>query len=113
MAKSHKKRPEPILAEVLKKVAPQLGVRVVFEPEWRVVGSLIYKSGQRRYFRNSTLDINRMGASEISRDKGYAKYFMRKLGYPVVRGKAFYSRRWAKTIGSKKNVNQAYAYDRS
>lgn len=110
MTKSHKKKPEPILAEVLKKVAPKLGVRVVFEPEWRVVGSLIYRSGQHRYFRNSTLDINRMGASEISRDKGYAKYFMRILGYPVVRGKAFYSRRWAKAIGSKKGVDQAYSY---
>lgn len=112
MGKRSRKKPEPILDQVLKAVVPKIGARVFFEPEWRVVGCIVYKSGQRRYFRNSTLDINRMGASEISRDKGYAKYFIRKLGYPVVKGNVFYSKRWCKAIGSKKNIDQAYRYAR-
>jgi D-alanine-D-alanine ligase-like ATP-grasp enzyme len=112
MTKSGHKKIEPILAEVLKKVAPKIGARVLFEPEWGVAGCIIYKSGQRRYFRNSTLDINRMGASEISRDKGYSKYFMRLLGYPVVNGNVFYSRKWCNAIGSKKDIDQAYRYAR-
>jgi D-alanine-D-alanine ligase-like ATP-grasp enzyme len=53
-----------------------------------------------------------MGASEISRDKGYAKYFMRLLGYPVVRGNVFYSKSWSKKIGSKKNIDRGYEYAR-
>jgi D-alanine-D-alanine ligase-like ATP-grasp enzyme len=112
MGKRSKKKPEPILDEVLRSVAPKIGARVIFEPEWRVVGCIIYKSGRRRYFRNSTLDINSMGASEIARDKGYAKYFMRLLGYPVVRGNVFYSKAWCEDIGSKKNIDQAYKYAR-
>jgi len=112
MTKSRHKRIEPILAEVIKTVAPKIGARVVFEPEWGVVGCIVYKSGRRRYFRNSTLDINRMGASEISRDKGYSKYFIRLLGYPVVKGSAFYSKQWCRAIGSKKNIDQAYKYAR-
>lgn len=112
MGKKSKKKPEPILDEVLRTVAPKIGARVVFEPEWRVVGCIIYDSGRRRYFRNSTLDINRMGASEVARDKGYAKYFMRLLGYPVVRGNVFYSKRWCNAIGSKKNVDRGYEYAR-
>lgn len=112
MGKRSKKKPEPILDEVLRSVTPKIGARVVFEPEWRVVGCIIYRSGRRRYFRNSTLDINRMGASEIARDKGYAKYFLRLLGYPVVRGKVFYSKGWCKAIGSKKNIDRAYEYAR-
>jgi D-alanine-D-alanine ligase-like ATP-grasp enzyme len=112
MGKRSKKKPEPILDEVLRSVAPKIGARVVFEPEWRVVGCIIYKSGRRRYFRNSTLDINRMGASEIARDKGYAKYFMRLLGFPVVRGSVFYSKSWCEDIGSKKNIDRAYTYAR-
>ena len=112
MRKSRYKRPEPILDEVLKVVAPRLKAQVVFEPVWRVVGCIIYESGQRRYFRNSTLDINRMGASEISRDKGYSKFFLRLLGYPVVKGNNFYSRPWCRDIGSKKNIDQAYRYAR-
>lgn len=84
----------------------------MFEPEWKVVGCIIYKSGRRRYFRNSTLDINRMGASEISRDKGYSKFFMRSQGYRVVKGNVFYSNRWCKAIGSRKDIDQAYLYAR-
>ena len=112
MGKRSKKKPEPILDEVLRSVAPKIGARVVFEPEWRVVGCIIYRSGRRRYFRNATLDINRMGASEIARDKGYAKYFLRHLGHPVVPGKVFYSKGWCKAIGSKKNIDRAYEYAR-
>ena len=112
MSRSKNTKAEPILDEVLKAVAPKIGARVVFEPEWGVVGCIIYKSGRRRYFRNSTLDINRMGASEISRDKGYSKYFMRSQGYRVVKGNVFYSKRWCKAIGSKKDINQAYKYAR-
>jgi D-alanine-D-alanine ligase-like ATP-grasp enzyme len=112
MGKRSKKKPEPILDEVLRSVAPKIGARVVFEPVWRVVGCIIYRSGRRRYFRNSTLDINRMGASEIARDKGYAKHFIRLLGYPVVQGNAFYSKSWCKQIGSKKNIDRAYEFAR-
>jgi D-alanine-D-alanine ligase-like ATP-grasp enzyme len=53
-----------------------------------------------------------MGASEIARDKGYAKYFLRLLGYPVVTGGAFYSTSWCRTIGSGKGIDQAYVYAR-
>lgn len=112
MSRPKNKKSEPILDEVLKAVAPKIGARVLFEPEWGVVGCIIYKSGRRRYFRNSTLDINRMGASEISRDKGYSKYFMRSQGYRVVKGNVFYSKRWCQAIGSKKDINQAYKYAR-
>ncbi len=112
MTKSRHKGIEPILAEVIKTVAPKIGARVVFEPKWGIVGCIVYKSGRRRYFRNSTLDINRMGASEISRDKGYSKYFINLLGYPVVEGSVFYSKQWCRAIGSKKDINHAYKYAR-
>src|ERR1700682_2678371 len=102
----------PILKEVMQAVAPKIGARILFEPEWEIVGCIIYRSGRRRYFRNSTLDINRMGASEIARDKGYAKFFMGSLSYPLVKGNAFYSKQWARAIGSKKGIDQAYRYAR-
>ncbi|HEY1770148.1 MAG TPA: hypothetical protein VGG02_07820 [Chthoniobacterales bacterium] len=112
MSKRRSGKIEPILAEVLKTVAPTIGASVVFEPKWGVVGCIKYASGQRRYFRSSTIDINRMGASEISRDKDYAKYFMRTLSYPVVRGDTFYSSRWCRAIGSEKGIDRAYRYAR-
>lgn len=99
-----------LVGEVLCQVAPQIGARILMEPNWGIVGQITYKSGKRRYFRYSSLDLNNLGSSEISKDKDYACYFMKEMGYPVIEGKAFYSDEWAQTIKSKRGINQAYSY---
>ena len=76
------KKITPLLGKVLKKIAPKLGAKV--------------------------LDINTLGASEIAKDKDYATYFMKHLGYPTVPGKAFYSNDWANAIGSNNKIDEAY-----
>lgn len=53
-----------------------------------------------------------MGASEITRDKGYANHFMEEMGYPVITGKNFYSSSWCRVIGSNQNIDAAYRYAR-
>jgi D-alanine-D-alanine ligase-like ATP-grasp enzyme len=106
--KKYKK--EPILASVLRAIAPRLGITIIFEPEWGIVGQISYRSGIKRYFRYSTLDINHMGASEVARDKDYANFFMKGMGYPTIPGKAFYSDEWAKIIGSRQNIDAAYRF---
>ncbi len=99
-----KKSITPLLGQVLQKIAPQIGATVVMEPEWNVVGQIIFKSGRKRYFRYSSLDLNPLGASEISKDKDYSNFFMEKLGYPIVPGsKTFYSEQWGKTIGAHRS----------
>ncbi len=103
---------ENLVARTLKKIAPRIGAKVVLEPKWGKVGQITFKSGRRRYFRYSTLDLNRMGASDIARDKDYAKFFMKRMGYPVIQGKAFCSEKWAKLIGAEEGMKEAYAYAR-
>ena len=105
-------RKEHLLARILQKVAPRIGARVFIEPVWGVVGQIVFKSGRRRYFRSSTIDLNRMGASEIARDKDYAKLFMARMGYPVIEGKAFCSPAWATAIHSRESAVAAYRYAR-
>jgi D-alanine-D-alanine ligase-like ATP-grasp enzyme len=101
---------ESLVATIFKKIAPLIGARVIIEPKWGSVGQIIFKSDRKRYFRYSTLDLNRMGASDIARDKDYAKFFMKSMGYPVIYGKAFCSRKWAKAINSKETFAHAYSY---
>jgi D-alanine-D-alanine ligase-like ATP-grasp enzyme len=110
--KPKKKNVTPLLGRVLQKIAPRIGATVIMEPEWGIVGQIIYKSGRKRYFRYSSLDLNPLGASEIAKDKDYANLFMKRMGYPVVPGsKTFYSNEWAKTIGSPlRNIDAAYRY---
>ena len=101
---------ENLVARVLKKIAPRIGATVLLEPKWKKVGQINFESGRKRYFRYSTLDLNRMGASDIARDKDYAKFFMRTMGYPVIIGKAFCSKKWASQIGSNESMVDAYHY---
>lgn len=99
---------QPILGTILQKIAPRIGAKVLIEPIWKIVGQITFKNGRKRYFRYSSLDLNPLGASEIAKDKDYANFFMKKMGYPTVPSKAFYSNEWADAIGSKRRIDRAY-----
>lgn len=87
-----------MLSQLFRKIGKQIGVQVDIEPQWGVVGRLTYPNGLRRFFRYTTIDINTMGASEIARDKSYAKMFMEKEGIPLIPGGCFCSPTWARRI---------------
>ena len=103
-----------VLAQLLQKLAPTIGARVVLEPRWKIAGQIVFpgRAGKKSYFRYNTLDLNPVGASDIAKDKDYATFFMKKMGYRTVPGKAFYSSSWCKKIGSKRNIHAAYRYAR-
>jgi len=109
-----KKLITPLLGQLLKKIAPRIGAKVFLEPEWNVVGQIVFKNGKKSYFRYSTLDLNPMGGSEIARDKDYANFFMKSMGYPIVPfSKTFYSDRWGKAIGCPEiNIDAGYEYSK-
>lgn len=107
-----KRTVRPILGTLFKKLAPRIGARVVMEPEWKIVGQITFKNGRRRYFRYSSSDLNPLGASDIAKDKDYSNFFMKKMGYPTVDGRAFYSDEWAEAIGSKDDKRAAVRFAR-
>lgn len=102
-----------VLARVLQKLAPRVGARVVLEPEWKIAGQLTFKNGKKSYFRYNSLDLNPVGASDIAKDKDYASYFMKRMGYPTVQGESFYSDEWCAAIGSKRDANAACRFART
>lgn len=59
------------------------------EPTFGYVGRLEYHDGSVRMFRATNTGVNTNGATEISKDKAYTKYFLQKLGYQTTPGKAF------------------------
>lgn len=105
-----KKRPTLLLGNILKKVAPRIGASVIMEPEWGIVGQVTFKSGRKTYTRYNTVDMNPIGSSDVARDKGYANFFMGKMGYPVIEGKTFYSKKWAHAIDSNQGIDAGYKY---
>jgi len=100
----------PILGELFQKIAPQIGAKIIIEPEWGIVGQINYKNGKKRYFRYTSIDLNTLGSSEIAKDKDYANFFMKKMGYPTIPGKTFYSNDWCQAINSKRNIAAANVY---
>ena len=102
-----RRRLTPLLAQVLEKIAPRIGARVLLEPEWGIVGQIIFKNGRRRHFRHSTIDLNTSGSSEISKDKDYANFFMEQMGYPTVPGtRKFYSDAFARRAQSARDIER-------
>lgn len=107
------KKESLLLPTLLKKIAPTIGARVYVEPEWGVAGQITFRDGRKRYFRYNTLDLNPVGSADIAKDKDYASVFMKRMGYRVVHGRAFYSRLWCREIGSKRDIDAAYRYART
>lgn len=97
----------------MQELAEEAGVRVVVEPKFGYVGQIFCPNGKVHYFRNTHFDLNPLGATEISRDKDYASFFMSEMGYPVIDGEAFYSKEWCESIGSDKGIDQAHDYARN
>lgn len=109
-----KKKESVILGRMLQKIAPRIGATIILEPEWNIVGQITFKSGRHSYFRYNTVDLNPLGSSEIAKDKDFANFFMKLMGYPVVPGsETFFSDRWSKAVGSPRNIDAAYRYARS
>mgnify|MGYP001809554140 CR=1 FL=1 len=100
----------PLLGKIFQKIAPDIGAKIIMEPKWKIVGQIIFRNGKKRYFRYSSLDLNPLGSSEIAKDKDYANFFMKKMGYPTIPGATFYSDEWRQKINSKKNIKAAYQY---
>lgn len=103
---------KPLVSILLKKIAPRIGAQVNLEPKYGWAGQIIFKNGRRRYFRASTVDLNPVGSSDIAKDKDFATYFMKEMGYSVVTGETFFSAEWADTVGSKRNIDAGYRYAR-
>ncbi len=99
-----------LASTMVAELARELGLDVHVEPRYGYVGQIRRLDGKTFYFRNTSFDLNGQGAADNAKDKGYAAYFMERMGYPVPRGDVFYSDEWAKQVKSDKDSHAACAY---
>jgi D-alanine-D-alanine ligase-like ATP-grasp enzyme len=100
----------PLIGQIFAKIGRRIKAQVLFEPRWRIVGQITFKNGRKCYFRHNTIDLNLLGASDVAKDKDFANFFMRRMGYRTVPGRAFFSSDWCDAIGSADNIDEAYRY---
>ncbi len=85
---------------------------IVIEPVYGHVGRIEYDNGSVRMFRNMNLGLNAQGASEISKDKGYTKFFLERLGYQTPPGKTFLLPNYVELIDKNLSRHHFKAYAR-
>ncbi len=68
------------------------------EPVYGYVARITGHDGSVFMLRGTHLDVNPDGASEIARDKGYTKFFLRRLGYHTSDWKVFVLPRFQQII---------------
>ena len=95
---------------LFEKIAHEMGITIHVEEEYGYVGQITLPDGRKRYFRNTHLDLNTSGATEIALDKGYSSYFMDRMGYPVPKGETFFSEEYAELFKSAKSIDAACEY---
>ncbi|MDP2812431.1 MAG: cyanophycin synthetase, partial [bacterium] len=100
----------PYLTSLIQKLAPKVGARVVVEPKWGIASQIIYKNGVARSVRMYSLDLNHIASADIAKDKDYAKFFMKKHGYPVAEGQTVFKDSWAKTVKSNRTISFGKKY---
>ena len=110
MARKIRENKLPYLTKLIKKLAPKVGAKVVVEPEWGITAQIIYKNGVVRSLRMYSLDLNHIASADIAKDKDYAKFFMRKRGYPIAEGRTFFKDSWAKAIKSERKIGAGIKY---
>ena len=110
MSPKNKKREIPYLTDLIMKLAPKIGAKVLVEPEWKIVAQIIYPNGIVRSLRYLSLDLNHIASSDIARDKDFAKFFMEQKGYPVAEGKTFFEKDWALILKSNRTIATAKKY---
>ncbi|OGE81610.1 MAG: hypothetical protein A3E98_04220 [Candidatus Doudnabacteria bacterium RIFCSPHIGHO2_12_FULL_48_11] len=95
---------------ILARLARRAGVKVNIEPQFGYAGQVVLPDGRKKYFRGTNFDLNGLGASEIAKDKDYANFFLASMGYPVIKGRAFFSPDWARIIRNRRTIGAAHAY---
>lgn len=97
-------------ARYLRAAAENRGWEVTLHPDGAFAGRITLPDGTSRFFIRSSYDINTSGATQVARDKALTKFFLERLGYPVLPGRAFFSESLAQRIGSDRTAVAACAY---
>ena len=98
------------VSEIICRVAPLIGAKVLIEPEYGFVGQITFTNGKRVLFRDRNFNINPLASSEIARDKAYADFFLRLYGYRTIESQTFFSKSRNQRIRIKRTIDDGFSY---
>lgn len=104
---------QPFVTDIIRRVAPRIGARVMIEPEYGFVGQITFKNGKRVLFRDRNFNINPLGSSEIARDKGYSEFFLKHFGYRTPEGQTCFSDKLNERLATRRTIDDGFDFARS
>jgi len=104
---------QPFVTDIITRVAPRIGARVMIEPEYGFVGQITFRNGKRVLFRDRNFNINPLGSSEIARDKGYSEFFLKHFGYKTPEGQTCFSDKLNERLATKRTIDDGFDFARS
>jgi D-alanine-D-alanine ligase-like ATP-grasp enzyme len=94
----------------LQKVVAQMGAVILIEPEYQLVGYIIFENGKRVCFSRSKLDINGYGAAELAKDKAFSNFFLKQFGYSVPEGQTFFNAQLCTKLSHPRNIDDGFDF---
>jgi D-alanine-D-alanine ligase-like ATP-grasp enzyme len=101
---------QSFVTPIIRRLAKKAGIKIFVEPKYRYALQIVGRSKRKRYIKGATFDINTQGASGIARDKDYSYFFLNQMGYKTPYGEAFFSPRWVKVTGIRRDIERAYRF---
>jgi D-alanine-D-alanine ligase-like ATP-grasp enzyme len=95
---------------MLKTIAPEINAKIIVEPEYEKVGVIVFGSGKKQYFKNTTFNANPFASSEIAGDKHYTNFFLGRLGYSVPVEQTFFSTALNNKLTVKRTIHDGFRY---
>ncbi len=92
---------------ILRRIAPQVGATVLFEPEHKFVGSITFPNGRKSLFWDNKFDLNPVSSVKIAQDKGYTSFFLAQGGFKVPRECSVFSREFHRHIAKPRGLAAA------
>ncbi len=97
----------PFLVRMLKKLSKELDFKYALSGKKDVFGYIEFKNGVRHFISKFDIRINNIATYNIAGDKDYTDYFLKKFGYPIVRGDMFFK---SETEDVKDVVDRAFSF---
>jgi D-alanine-D-alanine ligase-like ATP-grasp enzyme len=101
------------VTKFLKALVPKINAVLISEPEFENVGFILFKDGNKEYYKNTSFSLNSFASAEIAKDKNYTNFFLKKMGYKVPEGQTFFSDKLNSCLRIKRTISDGFEYAKS
>jgi D-alanine-D-alanine ligase-like ATP-grasp enzyme len=102
----------PFVPALIQKLAPEMGIGVLLEPQWQRLGELVLPNGKHWPFLGTDIGINNSASAAIAQDKAYTHFLLKRCEINVPDSKVFSADRINAKLHEDNGINKAIEWVR-